>query len=74
MMWRRSTFCDTNACVEVAFRKASRSAGNGACVEVAALPDAVLLRDSKDPGVVLAVTRPAWAAFLAGVREGEFDL
>ncbi|MFH9062397.1 DUF397 domain-containing protein [Streptomyces coeruleorubidus] len=32
-------------------------------------PDTVPVRDSKNPdGPVLHVTRPAWAAFLSGVR------
>ncbi|MEW2403974.1 DUF397 domain-containing protein [Streptomyces sp. NPDC046862] len=35
------------------------------CVEVAALPDHILVRDSKNPhGPRLAVTPTAWAAFL----------
>jgi hypothetical protein len=34
-------------------------------VEVAPTPDAVLVRDSKDPdGPALAVSRAAWRAFL----------
>ena len=68
--FRRSTFCDTNAYVEVAFRKASRSAGNGACVEVAGRPGVVLVRDSKDPAVVLTLTPATWSAFLADIRAG----
>lgn len=34
MMWRQSSSCDTSACVQVAFGKATASSGNGACVEV----------------------------------------
>jgi hypothetical protein len=35
----------------------------------------VAVRDSKDPaGPVLTFTAPEWSAFLAGVRDGEFDL
>jgi len=46
----------------------------GACVEVAAGADAVLVRDSKDPdGTVLAFTRLNWDAFLADARAGVFD-
>lgn len=56
-------------------RKSSFSGSNG-CVEVLLLPDgSISLRDSKDR------SRPAhlfdaieWNAFLAGVRNGEFDL
>lgn len=45
------------------------------CVEVADLPDGGrAVRDSKDPtGPALIFTPAEWAAFTAGVRDGEFD-
>lgn len=54
----------------------SSACNNSACVQVAHLPGGmVALRDSKD------VSKPAhvfdsgeWAAFLTGVKAGEFDL
>jgi len=56
------------------YRKSTFS-GNGGCVEVRLRDGVISLRDSKD------VTLPAhtftpdeWTAFLAGVRNGEFDL
>lgn len=57
------------------WHKSTRS-GNGECVEVAGnLSGVVALRDSKDPdGATLVFDRAEWAAFLAGVRAGEFDL
>lgn len=56
------------------WRKSSRST-NGACVEVAPRTDTVLVRDSKDPhGPVLSFDRAAFAAFVGGVADGEFDL
>jgi hypothetical protein len=58
------------------WRKASYSSGNGgACVEVADLDHGHrAVRDSKDPnGSALIFTAPEWAAFTAGVRDGEFD-
>lgn len=56
------------------WRKSPFSGGNGACVEVAMLDDAVAVRDSKDPdGPVLRFTPAEWAAFTAGVVAGEFE-
>ena len=54
--------------------KSSYSSANG-CVEVARVEDGVALRDSKDPsGPVLLFTAYEWDAFLAGAKDGEFDL
>jgi hypothetical protein len=57
------------------WRKSSFSGGGGnGCVEVAFLPAEVAVRDTKDRS--LAPHRFAadeWAAFLAGVRAGQFD-
>jgi hypothetical protein len=56
------------------WRKSSRSGTNG-CVEVAFVDGQVALRDSKDrPGPVLLFTSHEWTAFLAGARDGEFEL
>ena len=53
------------------WRKASASAGNGACVEVAAVPGGVLVRDSKDPeGLRLTVGAAAWRELLDDIRKG----
>lgn len=58
-VWRRSSKCDN-------------SSGN--CVEIAELPGATAIRDSKDPeGPVLVYPRNEWSAFVAGVKNGEFD-
>ncbi|MEV0616131.1 DUF397 domain-containing protein [Nonomuraea sp. NPDC050404] len=58
------------------FRKSSYSYGNSNCVEVEPRPDGgVTVRDSKDPsGPVLEFTSQEWEAFLAGVKNDEFDL
>lgn len=59
-VWRKSTFSGSNG---------------GQCVEVAQnIPGVVALRDSKDPnGPALVFTTGEWAAFVSGVREGQFD-
>lgn len=45
------------------------------CVEVAFVDDAIAVRDSKDTsGPVLVFTRGEWDAFVAGAKDGEFDL
>ncbi|MGC5009459.1 DUF397 domain-containing protein [Streptosporangium sp. DT93] len=58
------------------WKKSVRSGTNGNCVEVAALNGGhVGVRDSKDrSGPVLTFTPGEWSAFVAGVRDGEFDL
>ena len=58
------------------WRKSSHSGNQGGnCVEVAHLPDGgVAVRDSKDRGgQTLVFTAAEWAAFVAGVRDGEFE-
>jgi hypothetical protein len=59
------------------WRKSSYSGNNGGnCVEVARnMPDAVAVRDSKDPeGLRLVFTPDEWRVFVAGIKAGEFDL
>ena len=56
------------------WRKSTRSGAAGHCVEVADVPAAVLVRDSKDAaGPVLSFGAPGWNGFIAGIRAGEFD-
>jgi len=60
---------------DVQWRKSTASNPSGNCVEVAALRDgSVAVRNSRDKaGPALIYTRAEIAAFLAGVRNGEFD-
>ncbi|MER5973484.1 DUF397 domain-containing protein [Streptomyces sp. NPDC002055] len=52
---------------ELTWTKSSHSSNDGPdCVEVAAVPDTVLVRDSKDKnGPRLAFTRREWEAFVS---------
>lgn len=57
------------------WRKASARTGTATCTEVHMLPDGgAQVRDGKNPdGPVLTFDAAEWAAFLEGVRNGEFD-
>jgi hypothetical protein len=54
----------------------SRACSSDGCVEVAHLADGgVAVRDSKDVRKAAHVfDREEWSAFIAGVKNGEFDL
>lgn len=53
--WRRSTYSGS---------------GGGNCVEIAAAPDMILTRDSKDPsGPVLAFSTRTWERFASTVKQ-----
>ena len=55
--FRRSSFCGDSSCVEVAFTT-----------------DGVRVRDSKSiGGLELVFTPSEWAAFVSGVKAGEFN-
>jgi hypothetical protein len=58
------------------WRKASLSAHNGGCVEIAAnFPDVAAVRDSKRPEAgAHIVDRAAFAEFLADVQGGRYDI
>ena len=59
----------------VRWQKSSRSGALGNCVEVASLDDGqIAVRNSRYPGgPALIYTRAEMAAFVAGVKDGEFD-
>ncbi|MEU5382115.1 DUF397 domain-containing protein [Streptomyces sp. NPDC005968] len=61
---------------DVTWMKSRYSTADGNCVEVALLTGGdVAVRNSRDPqGPALVYTRAEIAAFIAGVKDGEFDL
>ena len=62
--YRRSIFCSTQSCVEVSITttKSGRQ-------------QPILVRDSKNPdGPRLESDAAEWAAFVKGVKSGEFDV
>jgi hypothetical protein len=65
---------DSNPSSKLEWYKSSYSE-SGNCVELARLPNRSLaVRDSKDRrGATLTFTPSEWCAFLAGVKDGEFD-
>ncbi|RPK50179.1 MULTISPECIES: DUF397 domain-containing protein [unclassified Streptomyces] len=69
LTWFKSGYSASGDCIEIAYdwHKSSHSSDQGgACVEVAAHPAAVHIRDSKvTDGPVLTVPPAAWAAFVA---------
>jgi hypothetical protein len=57
------------------WRKSSVSGDSGGCVEIAMSPASVHVRNSRNSGgPQLVFLYQEWAAFLVGVRNGEFEL
>lgn len=56
------------------WKKSSRSASNGNCVEMAVAGEHIAVRDSKNLDVTpLVFSRESWVSFIAAVSAGEFD-
>lgn len=57
------------------WKKSTRSGSNGQCTLCMRLADGTtLVKDSKNPdGPVLTFTADEWAAFIEGVKNGEFE-
>lgn len=57
------------------WRRSSWSYGTGNCLEIVALGQRVVVRDSKDPqGALLRINPAQWNDFVAGVRSGALRL
>ena len=57
------------------WRKSTTKCNNmESCVEVAIEPGEILVRNSNIPGEQIWFTPDEWEAFVAGVKNGEFDL
>jgi Domain of unknown function (DUF397) len=57
------------------WRTSTRSGTNGDCVEVRKVGAQIEVRDTKDrAGGTQCYTESEWLAFVASVKDGEFDL
>lgn len=61
--WTTSSFCDYGGCVEVAH----------VAPEIQKVQKTRWVRNTAEPTVQVGFTEEEWAAFLAGVKAGEFD-
>jgi hypothetical protein len=59
--WRRSSFCDTGTCVEVAE------------VDVPKDPKHLLRDGKEEDGLVLAFGTQDWRNFLTALKQGDFE-
>ncbi|RAY12904.1 DUF397 domain-containing protein [Actinomadura craniellae] len=66
----------TNSVSSTTWRKSSHSGGqSGQCIEVAQLPDAIGLRDSKNPtNTALSIDQPAFRHLIHQIKAGKLDL
>lgn len=52
----------------------STACSMGTCVEARLIDGHVEVRDTRNPGPILHIEVDDWAAFIAGVKLGEFDV
>jgi hypothetical protein len=54
--------------------RVARACNSGECVRVAAYGDEIVVGSTTQPdGPVIAYSRAEWAAFVQGIRQGDFD-
>lgn len=74
MKWIKSSKCDGGTCVQVGWAQSSFCEG-GSCAQVNHDADNMIgVRNSRIPGEVVWFDSGEWAAFVAGVKAGEFDI
>ena len=71
--WRTSSRCDSGACVEAGnYRKSSRSAACGNCLEAGVCRCGVSVRDTTDrEGPVLTFGPEAWREFTSALKAAD---
>ncbi len=58
---------------QLSWQKSSYSGNQANCVEIAADGEAIRIRESDDPANVVTTSRSKLAAWIKGVKAGEFD-
>jgi hypothetical protein len=67
--WAKSTYCSTNACIEVGWQKPATD-----CADTSHCNCTIYIRDSKNPHQPPhTFTHTEWVAFTNGIKAGEFD-
>ncbi|NYI05695.1 DUF397 domain-containing protein [Allostreptomyces psammosilenae] len=60
--------------LQIRWRKSSFSSSEDNCIEVAVSQDGMIaIRESDDPSTIITTTPAKLAAFIQGVKAGEFD-
>ncbi|MEU3316576.1 DUF397 domain-containing protein [Streptomyces sp. NPDC006662] len=64
---------DSGMDASITWQKSSKSADTGNCLELSAHLGAILIRESDEPDTIVTTTPAKLAAFIHGVKAGEFD-
>jgi hypothetical protein len=58
---------------EIHWKKSSYSNGETNCIELADDVATILMRESDNPGTIMATSRDSLRALIFGIKAGEFD-
>lgn len=72
-MWKKSSACHSGGCIEVELEHSHRVTWFQPDRPVEGNTVFARVRSTKDPDTVLEFDEEEWAAFVAGVKNGEFD-